>query len=260
MKLRQRIQNLFFHKSILWEMSIKRFKMKYSGSMLGVWWAVITPLILAVSINFIFTNVFKVGIENFTLFVLSGIVPWLLFANAINEATESFIVNFSVLRQAIFPREFVPIASIISNFLSFLIGLLILLPFFIISNPKVFSVLPFLLIVLFLYLFFLIGLAMIFSSLNVFFRDMSHLLAIGLMVWFWVTPIFYSLDMLPTSFRWICLSNPVTYYVVSYRLILFEARPLSFLIILILFFISLMSLIVGYMFFLKNENNLLKRI
>ncbi|MCF7907304.1 MAG: ABC transporter permease [Candidatus Omnitrophica bacterium] len=260
MKFRKRIKNVFFHKSILWEMSIKQLKAKYSGSMLGIWWAVATPLILAVSINFIFTNVFKVGIENFTFFVLSGIVPWLLFSNAINEAAGSFIANFSVLRQAIFPREFVPMTSIISNFLIFLIGLLILLPFFIVSNPRVITVLPFLLVVLFFYLFFLVGLAMIFSSLNVFFRDVSHLLAIGLMVWFWVTPIFYSLDMLPASFRWICLSNPVTYYVVSYRLILFEAKPLSLPILLTLFFISFTSFIVGYAFFLKNENSLLKRV
>jgi len=118
-------------------MSVKQFKVKYSGSMLGIWWAIIIPLILAASINFVFTYVFKIGIGNFTLFVLSGIIPWLFFSNTVFEVTNSFIANSSVLRQAVLPPEIIPISCVVANSLSFLIGFIVLLPIFIFSKPVV---------------------------------------------------------------------------------------------------------------------------
>jgi len=258
--IKERIKKIYLYRHILWDMTIKQLKAKYTGSMLGIWWAVITPLILAVSINFIFTGIFKMGVKNFTFFVLSGIVPWLFFSNALSEVTNSFIVNFSILKQGVFPREFIPISSILANFLSFLIGFLFLLPLFIILKLELIIVFPFLFLVLILHLLFLIGLGFLFSSLNVFFRDVSYFLSIGLMIWFWITPVFYSIDMVPLPYRWICLFNPITYYVISYQQILFEANALSLVTIFISSLISFVSLVIGYSFFIKKESTLLKKI
>ena len=114
---RKRLINLFSYRSTIWGMSIRQFKGKYSGSTLGIWWAVATPLILALSINFIFTKVFKVQMENFTLFLLSGILPWLFFSNTLGEISNCFSGSASLLRQCLFPREIIPITYIIANFL-----------------------------------------------------------------------------------------------------------------------------------------------
>jgi len=260
MNFRVRLRKLISYRSTLWNMSIRQLKTKYSGSMLGIWWAIIIPLILAISINFIFISIAKVGIENFWLFVLSGILPWLFFSSSLFEASYSFIVSSSILRQTTLPRELIPISSIVANFLNFIIGFLFLLPLFIISNVKVIKFLPFLLMVLLFHFFFLVGLGIFFSSMNVFFRDLLHLLPIGLMLWFWITPIFYSLDMLSFPYRWICLINPLTYYVISYQNILFEGTSPSLLTMFISFLISIFFFITGYIFFLKKEPMLLKRI
>lgn len=256
----KRLKNLFSYRKLIWQLSLKTLKSKYSGSMLGLWWAIVTPLILAISINIIFTNVFKVEIRNFTLFVLAGIIPWLFFSNTLSEATNSFIINSSLLRQSTFPREIVPVATIFANFLNFIIGFLVLLPLFIIFRIEVILVLPLLLLVLLLHLIFLLGLGIIFSSLNVFSRDVSHFLSIGLMIWFWITPIFYSLDMIKFPYRWVCLLNPMTYYVIFYRDILFEAKIPSLLTVLISLLIAIVFFGGGYLFFLKKESKLLKRI
>ena len=257
---KERIKKIYIYRHTLWDMVLKQLKAKYAGSKLGLWWAVVIPLVLAASINFIFTIVFKINIPNYTLFVLAGIIPWLFFSNALGEATNSFIINTSILKQGIFPREFIPISSILANFLNFLIGFILLLPLFIILNFKVIKYLVFLFPIIILHFMFLIGVGLLLSLLNVFFRDLSYFLSIAFMLWFWITPVFFSLEMIPFPYRWICLYNPMTYYVILYQNVLFqgEAPPTS--VILIAFLISLVSYFIGHIIFIKNESGLLKRI
>jgi len=260
MKIFKRFKKIYFYRNILKELTVKNLKTKYSGSMLGIWWAIITPLILAISINFVFSVVFNISIKNFALFALSGILPWIFFSNALFETTDSFLVNSQILKQAVFPIEFIPLSSILSNFLSFLLGLSVLLPLFIIFNLKVLLMLPLLFLIFLLHLLFLSGLGFLFSVLNVFLRDVSCFLSIGLMIWFWLTPIFYPIEFLRFPYRWICLFNPLTYYIISYQKALFKGEFLSFSDIFIILFISLLSFIGGYSFFIKKEKLLLKRI
>ncbi len=258
--LKERIKKIFFNRRTLWDMANRQLKAKYSGSKLGIWWAVITPLILAASINFIFTKVFKINIPNYTLFVLSGIIPWIFLSNTLLEATNSFTIHASILKQAIFPSELVPLSTVLANFLNFLIGFAIILILFIILELKVVMVLLFLIFPLASHFIFIIGLSFLFSCWNIFSRDVSHLLSIGLMIWFWITPVFYSLKMLPFPYRWICLLNPMSYYVILYRQILYKAEIPSLPISGLSFLIALISFFIGYCVFLKQEAELLKRV
>lgn len=258
--LKERIKKIYFFRRTLWDIAISQLKAKYAGSKLGIWWAVVTPLILAVSINFVFNVVFKIEIKNYTLFVLAGIIPWFFSMNALTEAANSFITNSSILKQGAFPREFIPVSSILANLLNFLIGLVFLLPLFIILDFRITGLLPLLLSVIILNFIFIIGLGVLFSCVNVFFRDLTHFMSIGFMVWFWITPVFYSLDMIPFPFRWICLFNPMTHYIILYQNVLFHAKAPSLISLLTAFLISLISIFIGYSIFLKKEPSLLKRI
>jgi len=258
--LKERLSKVYSYRHTLWDMAIKQVKAKYSGSMLGIWWAIFTPLILALSINLVFIKIFKVNIPDYTLLVLSGIMPWLFFSNTLSETTNSFLVNTAIIKQAIFPRELIPLSCVLANFLNFFIGFSIILILFIILKFKVITVLIFLIFPLTLHLIFIIGLSLLFSCWNVFSRDVSNFLSIGLMLWFWITPVFYSIDMLSFPYRWICLINPMTYYVISYQQILFETKAPSPQIIFISVVISFLFLIIGYLYFLKEESAILKRI
>lgn len=241
-------------------MALKQLKAKYAGSKLGIWWAVITPLLLAASINFVFNIVFKINIPNYTFFVLSGIIPWLFFTNALSEVTNSFIVNTSVLKQGLFPREFIPISYILANLLNFLIGFIFLLPLFIIINFRILGLLPLLVSIIIFHSLFVVGLGLLFSVVNIFFRDLAHFLSITFMIWFWITPVFYSLEMLTFPFRWICLLNPMTYYIILYQNVLFEAKIPSLSILSITLSISIVFFFAGYIIFVKKEPLLLKNI
>lgn len=255
-----KLKILFVNRRVLKDLTVKQLKAKYSGTTLGFSLAVIVPLILALAINFIFTVIFKVRIENFPLFALSAIIPFLFFSNALGESVISIVGNLQLLKQATFPREILPLSNILANFLNFLFGFIVLLPLFIFAQVKVLVVLPFLVIPLILQLIFVLGLGLLLSALTVSFRDLNHLIPVTLMIAFWITPIFYSLDMIPWPYRWICLLNPMTYYVTLYRQILYQAELPNLLMCLGGFLIALASFSIGYIFFVKKESFILKRI
>lgn len=212
------------------------------------------------AITFVFTVIFKTEIKNFALFVLSGIFPWMFFSSALSDATFSILNQQNILHQFNLPREILPLSSILSNFLNFLIGWLIIYPLFFLFNPKIILLLPLLIIVLLLNLFFVCGLGLALSVLNVFFRDIGQLLGVLLMFWFWVTPIFYSLDMIPAKFRWVCSFNPMTPYVVYYREVIFIGNTPNCSTFISSFLWAIFSLTLGLLVFARLEFKILKQI
>lgn len=256
----KRIGSLFRYKRILRDLVIRNLKAKYAGSLLGILWAFINPLLLALIISFIFTEIVKVNIKNFYLFVISGILPWFFFASSLQEASISIPANANILKQFFLPREFVPIVSVLTNFIILVFGFLIIIPLFIVFNPKIIFILPLLVSALFLHLLFTIGIALILSSLYVYFKDIGQLLGVLLLFWLWLTPVFYSVDMVPDKYRALFDLNPLTPYIILYRSILFDANSLNLRLILYAFFLSIISLCLGYATFIKQEPNFLKRI
>ena len=172
--LKKRIQNCFAHRRTLRDMSVSLVKGKYAGLKLGAWWIIILPLALALCINFVFVEAFKVDIPYFAFFVLSAIFPWFFISQSVSESANAFIAARSLLKQGVFPREFIPISNVLANFLNFAYGLLVIIPLFLLINTAVIYLLPLLILVIFLSLLFALGLGFIFSCLNVFFRDTAH--------------------------------------------------------------------------------------
>lgn len=233
--------------------------MKYLGSKLGIWWAVILPLLLALSISLIFTKAFKISIPNYTLFVLSAILPWIFFSQSLAEATNSFLANRSMLKQGIFLREIIPVSSAFGNFLNFIIGLTAIAPLFILFNYKILAYFPFLILLLISFLLFIMGLAFALSTMNVFYRDVSCFLSLGLMVWFWITPVFYSLGMIPYPYRIVSLANPLTYFILNFRNFLYYGQ-INIHAFFISSLISIIFFVAGYSILLIKEEELSKRL
>ncbi|MDD3274284.1 MAG: ABC transporter permease [Candidatus Omnitrophica bacterium] len=257
--LKQRIKEAFASRRILWDMSVSQLKAKYAGLKLGAWWVVIIPLLMASCINFIFVSVFNVSIPNYLFFILSGIFPWFFISQAISESTNAFYANKGIIRQGVFPKEFIPISSVLSNFIHFVMGFCVVLILFFFINVRLVYLLPVLSVILLLNLVFIAGLGMVFAVLNSYLRDTAYFLSVGLMFWFWITPVFYSETMLDFPYRWVCLFNPVTYYISAYRQVLYAGHLPSAGNMIILFLTAFIAFSSGYIFYLKNESEVLKR-
>lgn len=254
------LNNIYTYRHTLWDTAIKQLKSKYAGSIMGIGLAVINPLMILLAITFVFSAVFKLGIKNFALFALSGIFPWMFFSSALFEATFSILNRQSILQQFNLPREIIPLSSVLANFLNFLIGWCIIYPLFIILHPKVVLLLPLLMVVILFNLFIACGLGLFLSAINIFLRDIGHLLGVILMFWFWVTPIFYSADMIPARFRWICTLNPMASYIIYYRDVLFRVKIPETPVFAGVFLWGVSCLILGLWVFAYLEPKLLKQL
>lgn len=238
----------------------KNLKAYYVSSFLGISWAVFIPLILMFILSFVFIDVLKIEIENFPLFVLSGLIPFMFFSSSLTQTTNSIVENVHLLRQFNLPKEIIPLSLILTNFLNFLLGLLVLIPIFIFSNFRIIFSLYFLILIIFIFLIFVIGMGLFFSSLNVFFRDISHLLGILIMFLFWITPIFYKIEMVPIHYRWIININPLNLYINLFRNILLEGKIPEIKFISYSLAWAILSSFIGYSLFINSESKFLKRI
>ena len=258
--VKSRIQKLYSMRRLLLDMAVRQLKAKYAGSKLGIWWAVVTPLLLAGSITVVFKGAYKIDMPHYTFFVLAGILPWFFFSNALLESANSFQTHISVLKQSAVPREYIPAGSVLANLFNFLLGLMCLLPFFALLHPaRIWLFLCLIPVILFQFIFVL-GLGIMLSVLRVFSRDVEPFLNIFFMIWFWLTPVFYPMDMVPFPFRWMIILNPVTYFTLLYQRVLFEGGLPSFFNCMISLLAACVFFLGGYFFFLKKEGELMKRI
>ena len=240
-------------------LTAKNLKSRFVGSALGFLWAFINPLLLALIVSYVFTNIFKTGTKNFYLFIISGMLPWTFFATSLQDAVVSIPSNATLLKQFALPREFIPLASVLTNFMFFLLGLFVVMPFFVAANDKVLALLPLLLVALLCQLLFTGGLALIFASVYVSFRDIGQILNTVLMFWMWLTPVFFSTDMVSSKSRILFEMNPMTPFINLYRNALLCANDDGKAFVPAAAF-SLVSIIVGYTVFYKQKNDFLKRI
>ena len=256
----KRAGEIIRNKDKLIDLSYNDFKEKYSGSVLGVFWAIIAPAILAFSIKIVFTSIFRIKISGFFVFIISGIFPWIFFSDGIMGALNSFNAKKTFLKQINILPELIPFSSILSAFINFLITLSILIPIFIWINHQnitVFLLLPF---YIFFFLVFVLGVGSILAFFNTLSKDTYHFIISIITIWFWITPVFYSQDMVPFPWRWVCLVNPLTYYIKCFQDILYLGRWPGPLTTFVVIFISILVLYLAIVLFVTKGKEIAKAL
>ncbi|HTU99322.1 MAG TPA: ABC transporter permease [Luteitalea sp.] len=190
---------------------------KYKGSLLGVAWSLLHPLVMAAVYTLAFRYVVKVPIERFPLFLLSGLLPWMFFAGALGAATSSIADNGTLVRKVAFPRAVLPLAAVASALVQFALMYTVLVPTALVMGGGISFAWAALLPVMALQAAFTAGLGLLLATAYVFVRDARHLLDVGLQVWFWLTPIVYAASLAPERLRkWLQL-NPMLHFVTAYQ-------------------------------------------
>ena len=243
-----------------WRLSVKFLKDKYIGSLLGLSWAFITPLLLAGVITLIFTHVGKVTLPHYTLMVLSGLLPWMYFSASLSEAPYSLLNNSSILKRFTFSPFVVPLAVSGANFLNSLLSIGIMLPVFVFFKRNVFSLLPIFFIFLFLFFFLTSGITLFLSWSNTFFRDVGYITSLGLLFWFWITPVFYIYSLLPPKIAPYIYLNPLTPFMKIFHSILYKGNFPSFFDIYLSIFYAFIFWFTGYKSFSSKIKEAIKRI
>jgi lipopolysaccharide transport system permease protein len=205
-----KIKKLRYYIDLITVLTIKEIKVKYKKSVLGYFWSVLHPLCLAVIFYFVFKFVIKIPIENFTLYLISGLFPWQWFSNSVSASATSLIGNASLIKKVNFPRYFIPLSGVLNDTFHFVLSLPVIFTFAfyykIYPTFTWFYSIPLLLIPQF---FLTCGCAFIVSSINLFFRDLERIVVIVLNILFYATPIIYDINMVPEKFKTYFLFNPL---------------------------------------------------
>jgi ABC-type polysaccharide/polyol phosphate export permease len=260
------LRQLLRHRALVQSLVARELKARYRGSMLGVLWSFVNPLLLLSIYTFVFTTVLpgarSAGVEPFSLFLFCGILPWTWFSSSLLESANSLIAGGNLIRKVLFPAEVLPIVSVLAGLVHFCLGLPILAAFFVyyrVSVPLT-DLLWFPLIVI-AQLLLTLGLALMLSALTVHFRDLRDLLANVLTLAFFLTPIIYPLTQAPAWARPYLNLNPFTTLAVSYQEVLAIPGPFHGWRRLLAFaLISILVCAAGYVVFDRLRDTLAEEV
>jgi len=238
---------------LLWIMTEKELKARYKRTLLGILWLVANPFLQMIVIGFIFTFIIKKPIKNYYFYLFIGLLVWNFFSTSLIRATSSIVYERSLIKKSVFPKSVIPLSVILSNFVHFVLALIIFsIPvlfidtFYLAKIPYFFYAMVFLFILT-------IGLSLIISALNVRYRDVNFLVQAILLIWFYATPIIYTFSFIPHKLIWMWRFNPMTSIVQSFQTVFADAASPSLTMMLINSLVILTTMFIGIRVFQKKS-------
>lgn len=262
---------LWQYRYLLQNLVIRDLKVRYKNSVLGVLWSLVNPLLMVS----VFTLVFSVlnpnsNTQPYPIFFLTAQMPWAFFSGSLLAGTTSVLANKSLVKKVYFPRELLPIASVISNLVNFFIGMGVLIVFIYAFGLKLTIHALWLPVLLFIQVLFTLGLSLLLCTLNVFYRDVMMILDVGMLAWFFLTPILYPLEQFNSTLQFLTFTiapdrvmrwiNPMASIVDGYRTVLWGTTAgtgpatMDPAYLIRTFVVALVTFIIGYGVFNRYQH------
>jgi ABC-type polysaccharide/polyol phosphate export permease len=190
----------------------------------------------------------------YPVFSYVAVIPWTFLSASLSDMASSLVNNMSLVNKIYFPREVLVLAAMLARFMDFLISVVLLaVLMFIYQVPLTMTAIIWLPIILFIEFILIVGLGLALAAANVFFRDVTSLLALGLQLWFYASPIIYPITAVPVNLRTLYFLNPMAGIIEAFRAVLLAGQPPNFVSLGMAAVISVIALIGGYEFFKRVE-------
>ena len=224
----------------------REFRLRYRQALLGWAWAVGSPLARLVVLTYVFTRVLPLEVDNYAVFVFTGLIGWQWFSGGISSATTSAVDRKDLLFRPGVPRAAVPVIGVLTDGLDYLAALPVLTIFLILGDgvPLTALVLPLILMVQFL---LTTGLGFVLCAANVYLRDINLFVGVATLLGWYVTPVFYPASTVPERFRILLQLNPMAHILEAQRMVVIEGRLPDFDSFSILTIVSGMTFVAGYL-------------
>lgn len=252
MRMKQ-LKEIWDYRAMIGSLVKKELSARYKGSVLGFLWTFINPLFQLLIYTLLFSVIMRSGIENYAMFLFVALVPWLFCSTSLTAGSQCVIQSAGLVQKVYFPRIILPIVSVCSNFLNMLFSFAVVFAALLITGWGVSPVAFALPIIMVIEFFFVLGLVMIFSALSVYFRDLEHILGIVSMAWMYLTPVLYSVDMVPEGLHGFMQYNPMTSVILSYRNILYDKVLPDFNTLGMTILYAVIFMVVGYFVFQRLQ-------
>ncbi|OHB69687.1 MAG: hypothetical protein A2W23_10160 [Planctomycetes bacterium RBG_16_43_13] len=252
--------NLLRHRELISSFVRRELVGKYRGSLLGMMWSFLNPLLLLGIYTFVFSVLLKVRFSHSTspvmygLNLFCGLIPWLAFAEAVGMAPRLILGNINLVKKTVFPLEILVVSSVLTGWVHSLFSIGILIAGVLIVEHSIsFSILPLLLLVMIPQLLLTIGISWFLASVGVFIRDTGEIVSLALRLGMYLTPIVYPATVIPERFRHFLFLNPLAVIVESYRDVIIRGQIPDMMFLLIVSLIGGCFAILGYLWFMKSK-------
>ncbi len=264
-------------RELLVNLTQREVRGKYKRSLLGQSWSMVNPLAQVLVFTLVFSLFLRIppdvgdpsGLRSFALQLLAGLLPWAFFAGAVNGGMNALLGNANLVKKVYFPREVLVAATVLALDVTFVVELTVLLAAVMVFGGL--GVLPHLVVVPLLVLAltaFGLGIGLALSVANVYFRDTAQFVGIALQVWFYLTPVIYTLDYVASQEvellgrppeQFLAL-NPMTHFVECFRNVFYDFRFPSAADLLVVTVLGAVSLALGYLLFRRFEGRLAEEL
>ena len=247
------VVELYEYRSMIANLVKRELRGRYKGSLLGFLWNFIIPLMQIVVYVMVFTIVFRQNIEDYYVYLIVGMVPWVLFSDSVSAGSGSIVENSYLITKIYFPRAVIPISIVLSKFVNYLISMAIVFLVIAVGGHGFnYVVLPTLILSTLLLLLFSIGIALILAAADVFMRDVQYMVTVILMLFIWLTPIMYVRDFIDNYWFQLMLDlNPMTYFVELFQDALYWGVAPTVQCIVVSSILALAATVVGMFVFEK---------
>lgn len=234
---------------------------RYKGSVLGIIWAVVTPVVMIATFTLIFAGIFgaRFGASGsgweFALYLFCGVLPWTAFQEAVQLSSQKIVSQANLVKRVVFPLEILPVAQTLASLANQLFGTIALLILALIIQRTIHPTILWLPVLIVPQLLLTFGLSWLVASLGVFLRDIVQGIALLLMVWMYLTPIIYPESIVPERFRPYINANPFTPLIRSYRNIMLEGSTPDWGGLSYFTGFALIIFIFGYWWFARTRKN-----
>lgn len=219
------------YKFLIKQLVQRDFKVRYKRSVLGVFWSFLNPLLMMCVQYVVFSQLFKSDIDNYPVYLLSGLVVFNFFNEGVTVALGSIVGNASLITKVYIPKYIYPVTRVISSGVNLVMALIPLLIAALLTGERItkaYLMLPYIILCV---IVFTIGLGMVLAAAMTFFRDIQFLWGIFSMIWMYLTPMFYPISIVPEAFKPFVENNPMYFFVMAVRSIVLDGvtpRPIVF--------------------------------
>lgn len=244
------MRELWRFRELVHVLAVRNIKVKYQQSMLGFLWTLLNPLLMLAILLIVFTQIARIPIESYWAFLLSGYFVWNFINQTLTAGTFVLTEHSTMLRSVPFPGDIPVLAAALSRFVEFVIELALVVVLVAVFHhgklPVSFAIVPLLTVFL---MVLAMGLALPVAALAVYYYDVRHMMPIALTALFYVSPVFYSVELVPASFRFLYVVNPIAHLLEIYRLAIYDGVMPSAGTTVTVGAISVATFVLGYAVF-----------
>jgi lipopolysaccharide transport system permease protein len=251
-QLHKRLARFEHYRDLIVILTQKEMKVRYKSTLFGYVWSIAHPLAFALVFFMAFKVFMRIQMEGYAVFLIAGLFPWQWLSNSVNASPMVFLVNTSLIKKVYFPRNILPLATVLQDMIHFILSIpVIVLLLLIYHKSPSFSWVYGIPLLLVAQLLMTYGFSLMISSINLFFRDLERLTIILTTLVFWFTPIIYPETMIPDRYiKLILFFNPLSPLMISWRR-LFLDGSLELALVAVSFIYSLAIFMLGYLIYKK---------